>query len=80
MSTLTDNVYFKALGASAAVVAGLALKYPDRALFDEQRNDIAHKKGWPLLGALPALLANKEKMHEFMLSGFTVLDSLTTYV
>lgn len=79
MSILSDNIYYKALGTSAAVITALAIKYPDRALFDEERNEIAHKKGWPILGVLPSLLYNAERMHEFLLLGFTNLDSLTTY-
>jgi fatty acid omega-hydroxylase len=78
MSILSDNIYIKTLGASAAVVTALAIKYPDRALFDESRPDIAHKKGWPILGVLPSLLYNAERMHEFLLLGFTNLGSLTT--
>lgn len=80
MSALTDNVYVKTLGASAAVITALAIKYPDRALFDENRPNIATKGGWPILGALPSLLSNADRMHEFLLAGFTNLQALTTYV
>lgn len=80
MSALTDNVYIKTLGASAAVITALAIKYPDRALFDENRPNIASKGGWPIVGALPSILSNADRMHEFLLTGFTHLQALTTYV
>lgn len=64
--------------ATAAIVGLLALKYNDRAIFDEHREGIATKPGWPLVGQLPSLVANKEKIHEWFLEGFEDLDVLTT--
>ncbi|KAF7723244.1 Protein kinase alk2 [Apophysomyces ossiformis] len=64
-------------GATTAVLAVLALKYPDRAIFDEHREGIACRPGWPLLGSLPALLANNQVMHDFLLEGFTQTDAMT---
>jgi fatty acid omega-hydroxylase len=76
-STLTDNICVCTLGASAAVITALAVKYPDRALFDTEREGIPTKKGWPIIGGLPGILLNANKVHEFLALGFTTLDSLT---
>ena len=67
-------------GVTTAVLAILAWKYPDRAVFDEHREGIATQKGWPLIGNLPALLSHKETMHNLFLDGFENLGTLTTYV
>ena len=63
---------------AAAVIAALAVKYPDRALFDIEREGIPFKRGWPIIGGLPGFLLNANKMHDFLLTGFTNLESLTT--
>ncbi|CDS07716.1 hypothetical protein LRAMOSA01665 [Lichtheimia ramosa] len=65
-------------GATAAVLGLLALKYPDRAIFDEHREGIPYTKGWPLVGILPTLVANKERIHHMFLEGFELSDSLTS--
>lgn len=75
---MTDTILTRTLGLSAAVLTALAIKYPDRAVFDEHREGIAYKKGWPLLGGLPAILSNADKLHDFFMKGFTEMDSLTT--
>jgi hypothetical protein len=75
---MTDNSALRVLGLSSAVVAGLALKYNDRALFDEHREGIASKPGWPIVGNLPAIIMNAEKVHQFFLEGFNVNKALTT--
>lgn len=80
MSTLTDNPIVRTVGISIAVVGALAIKYPDRAIFDEHRPDIANRTGWPLVGILPSLIYNSPKMHEMILRGFTDSNALTTYV
>lgn len=77
---ISDNLFTRTLGVSAAVLTALAVKYPDRALFDEHREGISHKKGWPIVGSLPHIVRNAENMHEFLLSGFVAMDTLTTYV
>lgn len=79
-SFITDNFFSRTLGVSAAILTALAVKYPDRALFDEHRENISHKKGWPIVGSLPHIISNAENMHEFLLSGFVSMDTLTTYV
>jgi hypothetical protein len=76
--SLNDNLLVRTVGVSAAIVTALALKYPDRALFDDDRVEIPHKKGWPIIGGLPALLSNAQRVHEFMLDGFTSLNTMTT--
>lgn len=77
-TTLNNNILVQTLGVSTAVLAALALKYPDRAVFDEYREDVAHKSGWPLIGSLPALIQNADKIHDFFLNGFTINNSMTT--
>ncbi|KAI9310986.1 cytochrome P450 [Dichotomocladium elegans] len=66
-------------GATAAVLGVLALKYPDRAIFDEHRKGIALPPGgWPLVGSLPAVLSNKESIHHLFHNGFEKTKSMTT--
>lgn len=77
---ITDNFLTRTLGVSAAIITALALKYPDRAVFDEHREGISHKGGWPLVGSTPMIIKNAENMHEFLLSGFVSMNTLTTYV
>ncbi|KAI7891571.1 cytochrome P450 [Mucor mucedo] len=78
MTTLSDNILVRTIGVSAAIIGVCALKYPDRAIFDEKREDIASNGGWPIVGALPAIIYNAERMHEFLLNGFIKLNTLTT--
>lgn len=75
---MPDPIFTHALGLSTALLTALLIKYPDRAIFDEHREGIAYKKGWPLVGQLPAIISNAELMHEFFMNGFNELDSLTT--
>ncbi|CEP14836.1 hypothetical protein [Parasitella parasitica] len=75
---LSDSYLSRTLCASAAIITALALKYPDRALFDEHREGIAERRGWPIVGRLPEIASNAEILHEFLLHGFTSLNSLTT--
>jgi fatty acid omega-hydroxylase len=79
-NSLTDNLFSRTFGLSAVILTALAIKYPDRAVFDEHREGISHNGGWPILGSLPHIISNAENLHEFLLNGFTKLDSLTTYV
>ncbi|KAI7902864.1 cytochrome P450 [Cokeromyces recurvatus] len=74
----TTTVINRTLGIAALTITALVIKYPDCAIFDENREGIAYNKGWPLLGGLPTILASSERIHEFFLSGFTNLNSLTT--
>lgn len=64
-------------GAALAGVTALAIIYHDRAVFDERREDIKTQPGWPLVGNLPILLQWKDRIHEFLLEGFTSLDETT---
>ncbi|KAG0174495.1 hypothetical protein DFQ28_002952 [Apophysomyces sp. BC1034] len=66
-------------GATTAVLAVLAIKYPDRAVFDEHREGVPYRPGWPLLGSLPSILYNNQTMHDFFLRGFTDSGALTMY-
>lgn len=85
MSPLTDiseqlSTTGKVGLASAGVLALLMAKYPDRAIFDEYREGIPHRKGVPLLGMLPIVLSNRYRLHDLQLDNFESLDSLTVYV
>ena len=64
--------------AGAAAVAALAVKYNDRAIFDEHRPGIAYRKGYPLVGGLPILLKNRSNVHDFFTQNFEELDATTT--
>lgn len=72
-----NPIYRYVGGAAAAGIALLAAIYHDRAVFDENREGIKTQPGWPLVGNLPLLLQYREKMHDFLLEGFTRLDELT---
>lgn len=65
--------------AGAAALGALAIMYPDRAIFDEKREDIPQRHGYPLIGSLPDLLSNMESFHHFALKGFETVG-VTTYV
>ncbi|KAF7723245.1 hypothetical protein EC973_002183 [Apophysomyces ossiformis] len=64
-------------GAVTAILAALALKYPDKAVFDDPHKGLPLITGWPLLGTLPHLLYHSQKAHDFFLRNFQQLDSLT---
>ncbi|KAI9357101.1 cytochrome P450 [Pilaira anomala] len=63
--------------AVAAITGALALKYPDRALFDEHREGIPHPSGVPILGNLLNISRNKERYFEYVLELYEQLDTLT---
>ncbi|KAI8987580.1 cytochrome P450 [Mycotypha africana] len=70
-SALAPIAFAQTISVSLVFLTGLlALKYPDRAIFDEYREGINNRKGWPLVGSLPAIVSNAEKLHEFLLDGF----------
>lgn len=80
-TTTNRNPIARYVGGAALVgVAALALIYHDRAVFDEHREDIKTQPGWPLVGNLPILLQWKDRIHEFLLEGFTSLDETTLWV
>lgn len=64
-------------GAAVAGISVLSAIYNDRAVFDPKREGIKTQSGWPLVGNLPVLIQYKEKMHDFLLEGFTQLDEMT---
>ncbi|KAL0076498.1 cytochrome P450 [Phycomyces blakesleeanus] len=66
--------------ASAIVLGLLALKYPDRAAFYERRKGIYHSRGWPILGATPSMIWNKEVIHEYFLHQFEKSGVLTSAI
>jgi hypothetical protein len=76
MSTESNTFRFIS-GAALAGVGLLSAIYNDRAVFDPKRPGIKTQSGWPLVGNLPLLVQNKDKMHDFLLAGFNELDDMT---
>lgn len=67
-----------ALSVVTSITAALALKYPDCALFDEHRENLAHPKGGvPILGNLLTLSRNKDRYFEYVVEIFESLDTMT---
>lgn len=79
--SLTNNSTLQQIGiagaAASAVAALLSIKYHDRPLFYEHPKGIPHAKGYPIIGALGALLNNVSRIHDFQLGLFEQLDTLT---
>lgn len=76
MSTESNTLRY----ISSAALAGVGLLsaiYNDRAVFDQKREGIKTQPGWPLVGNLPALVQNKDRIHDFLLGGFDELDKMT---
>lgn len=67
-------------GTAAATLALLALKYPDRAIFDEHREGIATMKGLPLVGGLPRQILNRDVAYDMLCKALEDLDAVTMYV
>jgi hypothetical protein len=65
------------LSIAAIATTVLAIKYPDRALFDEHRENVPHPKGVPILGGLLALSRNKDRYFEYVVELYEQLDTLT---
>lgn len=61
----------------ATLTAALALKYPDRAVFDEHRENVPYSKGLPIVGNLPNIFKNKERYFEYVVEIYEKLDTLT---
>lgn len=63
----------------AAIAGLLALKYPDRAIFDEHRENVPHptKGTVPLLGNLLNVSRNKDRYFEYVVDLYEQLDTLT---
>jgi hypothetical protein len=78
MSLLNDKPGIVAVSAAAAAIIGaLALKYPDRALFDEHRENVPHPKGGlPILGTLLEVSKNKGRYFEYLLEVYEELDTM----
>jgi hypothetical protein len=66
-----------AAGTSAAVLAGLAIKYHNRAIFDEHNPNTSYRQGYPLVGGLPYLIKNKSTIHDLVAFSFERSDVMT---
>ncbi|KAI9492576.1 cytochrome P450 [Zychaea mexicana] len=76
----TKNVpQIAAITTSAAVgmLGLLAIKYNDRAIFDERRTDLPFITGEPLIGTLGMQLRNKDQLYEYQTYTLERLDTLT---
>ncbi|KAF7721306.1 hypothetical protein EC973_004948 [Apophysomyces ossiformis] len=62
---------------AAAILTILAFRYPDRALFHEWPQHVPVKKGFPIVGSLPYIRKNKERIHDFIMGVFAELDTMT---
>ncbi|KAI8641273.1 cytochrome P450 [Parasitella parasitica] len=77
-SATTSNPLLSYIGGAAvAGITVLSAIYSDRAIFDSKREGIKTQSGWPLVGNLPLLIQHKDKMHDFLLEGFSQMDDLT---
>lgn len=77
MPILSLNQTVIALGV---ITGALALKYDDRALFDEHRKNIPHPAGLPILGNLLNVLKNRERYFDYIAEVYEELNTLTLYV
>ncbi|KAI8376493.1 cytochrome P450 [Radiomyces spectabilis] len=81
MTSLYDTSALKALaiagGATAAVLSLLAIKYPDRAVFDELREGVPNVPGVPLLGNLPKMLSRTDDINDWTTETFEQANALT---
>ncbi|KAI9253961.1 cytochrome P450 [Phascolomyces articulosus] len=64
---------------SAAIFGILAIKYNDRALFSDRRDDIPTIKGVPLFGVMFDLVSNKLRNLEWFNENINKLDTMTMY-
>jgi hypothetical protein len=76
MTFFKDHPIYCLFGATVGV---LALKYPNCALFHEEREGVCRKSGWPIVGSLPTILSRKDAIHELFLERFTELKAKTMY-
>ena len=81
LSATTNNIAGTSALITTAVLGLLALKYNDRAIFTDRRNDIPNlPKSVPLFGILFDQIANKERNLDWFNENITKLDSMTMYV
>ncbi|KAI9495238.1 cytochrome P450 [Zychaea mexicana] len=83
MTAATDSLFSKQTailggGSAIALVAGLlALKYNDRPLFAEERNDMTLFRGHPLIGSLLYMIRNKARLVDYISDEFESNDVTT---
>ncbi|KAI8086171.1 cytochrome P450 [Halteromyces radiatus] len=74
------NIVGITAGTAAAALTALAIKYNDRALFDEHNPGTPYRKGYPLLGTLPGLIRGKCTIHDFTMKAFNDANAMTISV
>ncbi|KAI9259636.1 cytochrome P450 [Phascolomyces articulosus] len=76
---LPNNFAGVATLTSAAILGLLTLKYNDRAVFTERRNDIPNASGLPLFGIMFEQVAKKERFLDFFMEKMSETDGMTMY-
>ena len=59
------------------VAVALVYKYPDCGIFDPPRKSIPYPKGLPVLGNLLDIIANMDRVYEYMTDIYEDLDTMT---
>ena len=77
---LTNSLVGVATMTSAVVLGLLTLKYNDRAIFTERRENIYNASGLPLFGIMFEQIAKKERFLDFFIEKMNEADSMTMYV
>jgi hypothetical protein len=68
---LTPQQYAAVASGTLATGLGvLALMYPDRAVFDHDDRKFPQRKGYPIVGHLPYIIANVDRIYDFMLENY----------
>ncbi|CAO3586330.1 unnamed protein product [Absidia cylindrospora] len=62
---------------AALLLSALAVKYPNRPIFTEDREDIPSNCAYPLVGITPSLLKNKDVLHQFLFDIFEKHNIMT---
>ncbi|KAI9323448.1 cytochrome P450 [Dichotomocladium elegans] len=78
VDTPSQNMMTMVSGASAAVLGLLALKYNDRSIFTEPKEDVIFIKGHPLVGSLFKLIKNKDRLHDYVTYNFDRHNTMIT--
>ena len=65
---------------SICLVSFLAIKYPDRAIFEKLPEGIPNVKGYPLIETFFQQIAEKDDFYEAQHQHFEKLGAMTMYV
>ncbi|KAI7851601.1 cytochrome P450 [Circinella umbellata] len=76
---LTNRLVGVATMTSAAILGFLTLKYNDRAIFTERRDNIHSASGLPLFGIMFEQISKKERFLDFFIEKMNETDNMTMY-